>query len=158
MPAVALSRMCIAKSPTCPNWHERMTPKGLDYDLWIGPFASVPTRRSGCLGIGAVGCPFGGGAIGDWICHVVDPSFWALDLGRAVHGAGGGHRLRSGRTGPDLSLRPRRSRFEFPARPARGPVKLVWHDGKHTIPTAPGFPGGRKEFPAPGPFFLATRG
>ena len=25
--------------------------------------------------------PFGNGTIGDWICHVVDPVFWALDLG-----------------------------------------------------------------------------
>ena len=23
---------------------------------------------------------FGSGVIGDWICHVLDPAFWALDL------------------------------------------------------------------------------
>ena len=25
--------------------------------------------------------PFGTGTIGDWFCHVIDPSFWALNLG-----------------------------------------------------------------------------
>src|SRR3974377_699 len=25
--------------------------------------------------------PFGNGTVGDWTCHVVDPVFWALDLG-----------------------------------------------------------------------------
>nr|MBP9903147.1 Gfo/Idh/MocA family oxidoreductase [Verrucomicrobiota bacterium] len=47
-------------------------PKGLDYDLWIGPVPFrpytplwVPWNWRGWM-------PFGGGAIGDWICHVVD--------------------------------------------------------------------------------------
>ena len=56
-------------------------PAGLDYDLWVGPVEFrpysplwVPWNWRGWL-------HFGGGCIGDWICHVVDPSFWALDLG-----------------------------------------------------------------------------
>ncbi len=24
--------------------------------------------------------PFGTGEIGDWVCHVIDPVFWALNL------------------------------------------------------------------------------
>ena len=52
-------------------------PKGLDYDLWIGPVPFrpytpfwVPWNWRGWL-------PFGTGTIGDWFCHVVHPSFWA---------------------------------------------------------------------------------
>ncbi len=55
-------------------------PKGLDYDLWIGPVPFrpytpfwVPWNWRGWL-------PFGTGTIGDWFCHVMDPTFWALDL------------------------------------------------------------------------------
>ena len=55
-------------------------PKGLDYDLWIGPVPFrpytpfwVPWNWRGWM-------PFGTGTIGDWFCHVIDPSFWALDL------------------------------------------------------------------------------
>ena len=56
-------------------------PKGLDYDLWVGPVPFrpytpfwVPWNWRGWM-------PFGTGTIGDWFCHVIDPSFWALDLG-----------------------------------------------------------------------------
>ncbi len=55
-------------------------PPGLDYDLWIGPVPFrpyapfwVPWNWRGWL-------PFGTGTIGDWFCHVLDPTFWALDL------------------------------------------------------------------------------
>ena len=73
--------MCIARSRTWPKLDQHHdVPKGLDYDLWIGPAAFrpysplwVPWNWRGWM-------PFGGGAIGDWICHVVDPTFWALDL------------------------------------------------------------------------------
>jgi predicted dehydrogenase len=52
-------------------------PKGLDYDLWIGP---VPFRPYSPLWVPwnwRGWMPFGGGVIGDWICHVLDPSFCA---------------------------------------------------------------------------------
>ena len=108
-------------------------PKGLDYDLWIGP---VPFRPYSSLWVPwnwRGWMPFGGGVIGDWICHVVDPSFWALDLDApstvraevtdydpAKHGL----------TYPAAT----KITFEFPARNQRGPVKLVWHDGNTRIP------------------------
>src|SRR5216110_1056937 len=52
-------------------------PKTLDYDLWVGPVQFrpysplwVPWNWRGWM-------HFGGGVIGDWICHVVDPAYWA---------------------------------------------------------------------------------
>ncbi len=108
-------------------------PKGLDYELWVGPVQHrpysplwVPWNWRGWL-------HFGGGVIGDWICHVVDPSFWALDLGApssVVAEAPGYDLAKHGLTYPPGS----RITFEFPAKNGRGPVKLVWHDGNTTIP------------------------
>src|SRR5436305_16942 len=56
-------------------------PEPLDYALWLGPVQYrpysplwVPWHWRGWM-------PFGRGVIGDWICHVLDPAFWALDLG-----------------------------------------------------------------------------
>lgn len=108
-------------------------PKGLDYELWVGPVQHrpysplwVPWNWRGWL-------HFGGGVIGDWICHVVDPSFWALDLGAptSVTAETAGYDLRKhGLTYPPGS----KITFEFAAKGARGPVKLVWHDGNTAIP------------------------
>lgn len=125
--------------PNLPKLKEKHeVPKGLDYELWVGPAEFrpysplwVPWNWRGWLS-------YGGGTIGDWICHVVDPVFWALDLGAptsvraevvdydiAVHGD----------TYPPGS----RITFEFPARGDRGPVQLVWHDGKTRIPRPAAF-------------------
>ena len=113
-------------------------PAGLDYDLWLGPAQFrpytplwVPWNWRGWM-------PFGGGAIGDWICHVVDPSFWALDLGAptSVHAEAPGYDpAKHGLIYPAAS----QITFEFPARSERGPVKLVWHDGTDRIPRPPEF-------------------
>jgi predicted dehydrogenase len=108
-------------------------PKGLDYDRWIGPVPFrpyspfwVPWNWRGWM-------PFGGGAIGDWICHVVDPSFWALDLGApatVLAEVTDYDPATQGLTYPSAT----KITFEFPAKKTRGPVKLVWHDGNNTIP------------------------
>jgi len=60
---------------------EHPIPPTLDWDVWLGPAqyrpyhpAYLPSRWRGWT-------PFGNGTVGDWTCHVVDPVFWALDLG-----------------------------------------------------------------------------
>jgi len=118
-------------------------PKGLDYDLWLGPAAFrpysplwVPWNWRGWM-------PFGGGCIGDWICHVVDPSYWALDLGAPAT-------VTAEVTGYDPAVHgltyPAGSKvtFEFPAKGPRGPVKLIWHDGVTGIPRPAEFPKDEK--------------
>jgi len=120
--------------PNLPKLNEHMAvPAGLDYDLWVGPAEFhpysklwVPWNWRGWLW-------YGGGAIGDWICHVVDPAFWALDLGAptTVHAETTGYDLaKHGMTYPPGS----KITFEFSAKKDRGPVKLVWHDGQTKIP------------------------
>ena len=56
-------------------------PDTLDWDQWIGPAAMRPYNPMYLPGSWRGWMPFGSGIIGDWVCHVVDPVFWALDLG-----------------------------------------------------------------------------
>lgn len=144
----------IPNLPKLEEHHE--VPKTLDYDLWLGPVAFrpysplwVPWNWRGWL-------PFGCGVIGDWICHVVDPAYWALDLGApsTVRAEVADYDLtKHGLTYPPGS----RITFEFPARKARGPVKLVWHDGNTTIPKPASFPAEEK-VPGTGAILFGEKG
>lgn len=108
-------------------------PAGLDYDLWLGPVPFrpytpfwVPWNWRGWM-------PFGTGTIGDWFCHVIDPTFWALDLqapSTVTAEVTDYDPVRQGLTYPPAA----KVTFEFPARAGRGPVRLVWHDGANRIP------------------------
>lgn len=112
--------------------HEEV-PKGLDYNLWIGPAAFRPYSKLWVPWNWRGWMPFGGGAIGDWICHVFDPSFWALDLDApiSVHAEVTDYDpAKHGLTYPPGT----KITFAFPAKKSRGPVKLVWHDGATKIP------------------------
>lgn len=131
-------------------------PAGLNYDLWLGPAQYraysplwVPWNWRGWM-------PFGGGVIGDWICHVVDPSFWALDLDAptSVHAEVSNYDVaKHGLTYPPGS----RITFEFPAKNGRGPVKLVWHDGTTVIPKPADFPSDEK-VPGTGAILFGDKG
>jgi predicted dehydrogenase len=131
-------------------------PKGLDYDLWIGPvpFRSysplwVPWNWRGWM-------PFGGGVIGDWICHVLDPAYWALDLDAPVSVMAevtDYDPAKQGLTYPSGT----KITFEFPARKARGPVKVVWYDGNTTIPKPVNFPDD-EEIPGTGGVIMGDKG
>jgi predicted dehydrogenase len=131
-------------------------PKDLDYDLWIGPVPFrpytplwVPWNWRGWM-------PFGTGTIGDWFCHVVDPSFWALGLDAP-------HTVRAETTGYDLAKHGltyppgTKITFEFPARKQRGPVTLVWHDGITTVPRPEGFSADDK-LPGTGAVLFGEKG
>lgn len=108
-------------------------PKELDWNLWLGPTADR-AYHSAYLPFNWRGFTnFGSGCIGDWICHVLDPSFWALDLGMPTA-------ITAETKGYDpekhAAYYPQGTKitFEFPAKAARGPVKVVWHDGDFGIP------------------------
>ncbi len=109
-------------------------PKELDWDLWLGPAAKRNYHGMYLPGNWRAWKPFGNGTIGDWVCHVVDPSFWALDLGAP----------KTVQTVKLLDYDPvehadtfsRGSilKFEFPARGDRGAVTLFWYSGVEKIP------------------------
>ena len=122
----------IDKLPQLAEQHA--VPDTLDWDLWLGPCQHrpfsplyVPFTWRGWM-------PFGTGCIGDWICHIVDPSMWALNLGApasVVAEVDAGYD-----PAKHAALYPAATTitFEFAAQADRGPVKLVWRDGNSQIP------------------------
>jgi predicted dehydrogenase len=108
-------------------------PENLDYDLWIGPVPFRPYTPFWVHWNWRGWMPFGTGTIGDWFCHVIDPSYWALDLGApsSIRAEVKGYDpVRDALTYPPGS----KITFEFPRKGIRGPIKLVWHDGDMRIP------------------------
>jgi len=106
-------------------------PKGLDWDLWLGPApyrpyhpAYLPFNWRGWV-------DFGTGALGDMGCHILDPAFWALRLDEvdtieveATTTHFDPEIMKE--TYPVASI----VRYEFPARGNMPPVKLTWSDGR----------------------------
>ncbi|GDX41306.1 NADH-dependent dehydrogenase [Armatimonadota bacterium] len=131
-------------------------PPELDYDLWLGPaqFQAytpfwVHWNWRGWL-------RYGTGTIGDWFCHVIDPSFWALDLGAptsVLAEVTDYDPAKQGLTYPPGT----KITFEFPAKKERGPIKLVWHDGNNPIPTPEGFPEDAR-VPGTGAILIGDKG
>ena len=108
-------------------------PTELDWDLWLGPAKYRAYHPMYLPGSWRGWMPFGSGTIGDWVCHVVDPVFWALDLGAPTSvqaEAEGYDPKKHADTFPAGTV----VKFEFPATGKRGAVKLVWFDGEKKIP------------------------
>jgi len=131
-------------------------PEGLDYDLWLGPAQYrpysplwVPWNWRGWM-------PFGTGCLGDWACHVMDPSFWALALEAPDS-------IEAEVTGYDPSIHgdlyPRGTKitFQFPAKGERGPVKLIWFDGE-SLPPRPVELEADRKMPGTGAFVYGDKG
>ena len=94
-------------------------PETLDWDLWLGPVPFRPYHPDYHPTKWRAWLDFGTGALGDMGCHILDPAFWALELGAPEDGPGDLDALRAGR----------RVR-----RPSRGPPSC----GTSSRPAAPG--------------------
>lgn len=109
-------------------------PADLDWDRWLGPAPFRPYNPVYLPAKWRSWRAFGTGTIGDWTCHVIDPVFWALELGPPetvrLERADGWDPEKHRETFPRGSI----VRFVFPARSGRGPVTLLWHDGNEAIP------------------------
>ncbi len=99
-------------------------PKGLHYDLWLGPApyrpyhpAYIPFHWRGWW-------DFGGGTLADMACHYMDLPFWALKLRHPTTVAAEGPKPH-----PETAARWLIVRYEFPARDKLPAVKLTWYDG-----------------------------
>jgi predicted dehydrogenase len=108
-------------------------PKGLDWDLWLGPVAERPYTKGFAPYDWRFWWEFGTGETGNWGCHILDIPFWALDLGHPVHVAGSGPTPDPLRTPKSLT-----SRLDFPAREKAGggrlpPVSVHWYQGTPPI-------------------------
>ncbi len=115
-----------------PIWPQGMTawpkaervPKGLAWDLWIGPapFRDYSPQIAPFNWRGY--WDFGAGALGDMGCHIMDMPYWALGL-TAPQSVEAWHE-----GGTDIAA-PHRSTvtYHFPTSVFGTPVKLAWYDG-----------------------------
>ena len=100
-------------------------PPGMEWDLWIGPAEFVPYSSKIAPFNWRGLWNFGGGALADMACHIMDTTFWALDLGSptSVEAKSGGATTISA---PDWST----ITYQFPTGIQGSPIKMVWYDGK----------------------------
>jgi predicted dehydrogenase len=108
-------------------------PATLDWDLWLGPAQKRPYHPAYLPGAWRGWVPFGNGTVGDWVCHVVDPVFWALDLG-APATIQAKVKDYDPKTQGDAYPKGEIITYEFPAKGNRGPVTMHWYSGTEKIP------------------------
>jgi len=135
---------------------KHQVPRELDWGLWLGPAQYRPYHPMYLPGSWRGWMPFGTGTIGDWVCHVVDPVFWALDLGSPTTvqaKAKGYNPKKHADTFPMGTI----VKFEFPARGKRGPVTLLWFDGVEKPPRPEELEPGRK-VPGTGAIVIGDKG
>jgi len=108
-------------------------PANLDWDLWLGPAQQRPYHPAYAPYQWRGWVPFGNGTIGDWTCHVIDPVFWALDLGapKTIQAEVKGWDFR---TQGDAYPKGDIITYEFAATAKRGPIVLHWYSGTEKIP------------------------
>ena len=131
-------------------------PGELDWDLWLGPAQERPFNPMFVPGKWRGWTPFGCGVIGDWVCHVVDPVFWALDLGapKTVQARAKDYDPKKhGMTFPAGTV----VTYEFAAKGDRGPVTLSWYDGVEKPPRPADLEPGRN-IPATGAIVVGEKG
>lgn len=115
---------------------QHTTPETLDWDLWLGPAQWRPYHPVYLPGAWRGWVPFGNGTVGDWTCHVVDPVFWALDLGApaTIHAKVNNYDFK---TQGDAYPKGEIITYEFPAKGKRGPVTMFWYSGTEKLPRPP---------------------
>ena len=131
-------------------------PDYLDWDLWLGPVPFRHYHPDYHPMTWRAWMDFGTGPLGDMGCHIIDPAFWALDLG-----APSTVQATSMHWEPDVASQtfPRASivRFNFPARGAKPPVELIWSDGRLLPPIPEELEPGRK-LPGSGALIYGDKG
>ena len=112
------------------------TPPTLDWDSFIGPAQWRPYHPAYTPWNWRAWWDFGTGALGDMACHILDPAFWALQLGHptCIYGS-------STQVNTESAPHSEMVHYEFPDRGKTGniklpPVKLTWYDGGH-MPARP---------------------
>jgi len=109
------------KTPPVPQW--------LNWDLWLGPAPWRPYHPTYLPGNWRRWFDFGTATLGDMGCHIIDPVFWALDLGYPVSVEAQPGRFNN-ETYPEKTI----VKWEFPARRDLPPVTVTWYDGANKPP------------------------
>jgi predicted dehydrogenase len=131
-------------------------PETLDWDKWLGPAAYRPYSPEYLPMKWRAWIDFGTGPLGDMGCHILDPAFWALELGAPTSIEATSTHYEpavASETYPRASI----VRYAFPARGSRPPVKLTWYDGRLLPPIPPEMEPGRA-LPGSGALLLGDKG
>ncbi len=139
------SYSCMDQLDELKKTHE--IPTELDWEIWQGP---VAPHRNYCPlylpGRWRFWTDYGCSTLGDWACHLLDPIFWALDLGLPeavrVDDFGNWDPVKHGVTYPKGDV----FTLSFPAKSGRGPLTVKWFDGPRyrSVPCPEGLP--REQF------------
>lgn len=104
-------------------------PKGLHWNLWLGPAPYRPYHPCYVPAGWRHWWDFGGGALGDMGCHYLDLAFWALGLRHPSTVEAQGPPVHPESTPASLTVR-----YQFLARGNLPPVKLTWTHGRKGPP------------------------
>jgi predicted dehydrogenase len=100
-------------------------PPGFHWDLWLGPAAQRPFQPVYHPQQWRHFWDFGGGTLGDFGCHHLDLSFWALGIRQPTS-------IEAQGPAPDPEHPPKELQvdYHFPAQGAQPPVHLTWYHGE----------------------------
>jgi predicted dehydrogenase len=127
-------------------------PEWLDWDLWLGPAPERPYHPAYLPGNWRRWWDFGTGTLGDMGCHIIDPVFWALDLGYPKSMEAHPTRFNN-ETYPEATV----VRWEFAARGKLPPVTVTWYDGANKPPQPKELEPGRN-LPGQGGLYYGEKG
>lgn len=99
-------------------------PKGLHWDLWLGPAKERPYHPAYAPLLFHYWWDFGSGTLGNFGCHTLDTAVWALDLKYPAMVEASSTEL-SDETTPEAAM----YHYKFPARGEQPPLDLHWYDG-----------------------------
>src|SRR5579872_115825 len=123
--------------PPCQRAAQGEPPKGVSYDLWLGPAPVRPFHESHFHFKWRWWWDFGGGVLADMACHYMDLPFWALGLKyptsvvctkaeRGEDGVDGNGKPLKRENEPPTRMQ---VDYQFPARGSQPAVHLTWYHG-----------------------------
>ncbi len=104
-------------------------PKGLDWDLWLGPAQERPYHSAYVPFNWRNWWAFGNGTLGDFGCHYMDLPYWALKLKYPTRIESEGPPPHPESAAPLLTVK-----YEFPQRGDLPPVTMTWRNGPNNVP------------------------
>ncbi len=145
--------------PVWPQGIDRPTdtppaPATLNWDLWVGPSPMRPYHPAYLPFKWRGWWDFGGGALADMACHVIDPVFWALKLKYPTSVIADAPQVNH-ETFPKEST----VIYEFPEREGMPAVTLYWYDGGRKPPRPAALEEGRRlEQASSNVLFIGSKG
>jgi predicted dehydrogenase len=127
-------------------------PETLDWDLWLGPAPWRPYNHIYLPANWRKWWDFGTGTLGDMGCHIIDPVFWALDLGYPTSVEANPNKFTKEGYWTETTVH-----WEFPARGDLPPVTVTWNDGDRRPARPAELEAGRK-LPSQGGLYYGEKG